>query len=58
MNTAMLNRHTQPVTMSNAWHELNLLVKPGTDLDQRFQAWDVDGEDWIYVNGWLFNVEA
>ena len=35
-----------------------LLVKPGTDFDTRFKAWDRDEQEFIRVNGWLFTIEA
>lgn len=36
---------------------LCLLVKPEADLDGRFRAWDLDENEWIFVNGWLFTFE-
>jgi hypothetical protein len=36
---------------------LHLLIKPDTDLDSTFRAWDTDAQAWIKVNGWLFTVE-
>lgn len=34
-----------------------ILVKPDTDLDDRFKAWDTDSQEFIHINGWLFNFE-
>lgn len=34
-------------------YDLSLMVKPDTDFDSRFKAFDVDAGEWIYVNGWL-----
>jgi hypothetical protein len=33
---------------------LNLMIRPGTDLDDCFKAWDLDEQEFIRVNGWLF----
>lgn len=30
-----------------------ILVKPDTDLDNRFKAWDCDNQEFVYINGWL-----
>ena len=37
-------------------YELFLLVKPDTDYDDTFRAWDTDAQEFIRVNGWLFIV--
>lgn len=34
-----------------------MLIQPGTDLDSRFKAWDVDEGEFIMVNGWLWTFE-
>lgn len=49
--------YTQEVVLANWQAELYLLVKPGTDLGERFKAWDTDNQEFILVNGWLFSVE-
>jgi hypothetical protein len=36
---------------------LYLLIKPDTDLDSTFCAYDTDEQTWIKVNGWLFTFE-
>jgi hypothetical protein len=36
---------------------LYLLIKPDTDLDSTFRAYDTDEQTWIKVNGWLFTFE-
>ena len=36
--------------------DLYLLVKPDTDFDSTFRAWDTDNQEFIRVNGWLFVV--
>jgi hypothetical protein len=56
-NAAVLQGFTREVVASNAAMDLFLLVKPGTDFDDAFRAWDADGQEFIRVNGWLFSVE-
>ena len=35
-------------------YELNLMVKPNTDIDGTFKAWCLDEEEFINVDGGLF----
>lgn len=43
-NVAVLDGYTEEVEMSNGQGlDLFLLVKPGTDLDDTFSAWDIRG---------------
>lgn len=37
--------------------ELFLLVKPNTDLNSTFKAWNTDDQEWVIVEGWLFSFE-
>jgi hypothetical protein len=48
---------TQAVIATCAAVDLSLLVKPGTDFDSRFEAWDTDEQEFLWVNGWLFNMK-
>ena len=36
---------------------LELMIRPDTDLDSTYEAWDCDALELIRVNGWLFSVE-
>jgi hypothetical protein len=56
-NTATLAGYTQEITATSDGCELYLLVKPGTDFDSRFRAWDTDNQEFISVNGWMFTFE-
>jgi hypothetical protein len=56
-NLAVMQGFTEEVTLTGSEHDLYLLIKPCTDLDSRFKAWDTDCQEFIYVNGWLFNRE-
>ena len=56
-NIAVLQGFTEPVLAENSAYSLFLLVKPDTDFDSTFKAWDTDEQEFITVNGWLFVVE-
>lgn len=51
-NNAILAGYTKQVECYARETYLCLLVVPGTDLDSRFKAWDIDAREFIYVNGW------
>lgn len=54
---ATLHGFTREVVADCDQYTLFLLVKPETEFDDRFKAWDMDGQEFIMVNGWLFTVE-
>lgn len=55
-NVAVLDGFTEEVWASNDQGvDLYLLVKPGTDMDDSFKAWDMDAQEYIRVNGWLWS---
>lgn len=56
-NIAVLEGFTREVHATGMEHELFLLVKPGTDLGERFKAWDMDAQEFVHVNGWNFTCE-
>lgn len=49
--------YTMPVIADCSMHTLELLIKPGTDLDSTFVAYDRDENELLTVNGWLFAIE-
>ena len=53
-NAAVLAGYTKEILLSSMEVNLFLLVKPETDLDSSFKAWDTDNQEWIRVNGWNF----
>jgi hypothetical protein len=53
----LLDEYTDSVTVSNAEYDLFLLIKPDTELDGTFVAYDLYAEQFITVNGWLFHIE-
>lgn len=50
--------YTKEVMLTSDEYDLFLLIKPDTDLDDRFKAWDTDEQEFIMVNGWLFTADA
>jgi hypothetical protein len=57
-NVAILAGYTREVTADAGMLSLNLLVIPGTDYDDCFKAWDMDEQEFILVNGWLWTFET
>lgn len=55
-----LDQYTKQVVAygMNVATDLYLLVRPDTDFDSEFLAWDQEDEEFIRVRGWLFNIEA
>lgn len=58
-NVATLKGYTREISGSseNASDDLLLLVKPATDLDSCFLAWDMDVQEFVRVNGWMYHFE-
>lgn len=56
-NIATLSGYTKEIHGYSDQCELFLLVKPDTDLDDSFKAWDMDEQEFIRVHGWLFLFE-
>lgn len=52
-NIAVLDGYTEEVYGEYNGMELHFLVKPDTDLSQRFRAWDMDAQEYVNVNGWV-----
>lgn len=57
-NIAILQGYTKEVLLDGSIYTLNALVKPDADLGDRFKAWDMDEQEFIWVNGWLFDSEV
>lgn len=56
-NIAVLEGFTREVVATSQVVDLFLLVKPDTDFDDVFKAWDMDEQEFIRVNGWLFRFD-
>jgi hypothetical protein len=56
-NVATLRGFTRYVLATSDACDLFLLIKPDTNLDSTFQAYDTDEQTWLNVNGRLFSIE-
>jgi hypothetical protein len=54
---AMPKGFTRHIYAISGEHELDLMVDPNADLDGTFKAWDVEFDEMLSVNGWLFTIE-
>ncbi len=57
-NIAVLEGFVEEIEGEYNGTQLNLLIKPDTDVDGRFKAWDMNMQEFIFVNGWLTVFEA
>lgn len=57
-NVAILRGYTREVEADSAAYTLHLLVMPGQDYDETFKAWDMDEQEFIEVDGWLWSFET
>ena len=48
-----MEHYTQHIIVHGDGITLDLMVKPETDFDDAFKAWDRDAEEYIMVAGWL-----
>lgn len=49
--------YTKLVSIEGGCSGFVALVKPDTDLDDRFKAFDIDNNEWVWVNGWACDIE-
>jgi hypothetical protein len=56
-NAAILEGYTVEVVADASCYCMNLLVKPDTDYDSTFRAWDMDAQEFVTLNGWLWSIE-
>jgi hypothetical protein len=56
-NIAVLQGYTEEVVADNASYTFFLMIKPDTDLDSTFTAWNTDDQEYIRINGWMFSFE-
>lgn len=53
-NVAVLEGYTKELMAECDECALPILVKPDADLDGTFKAWDMDNQEFIRINGWLW----
>lgn len=57
-NAAVLAGFTRSVLLEGEGASFAALIKPDTDLDGTFEAFDTDNQEWLMISGWLLdNVE-
>lgn len=56
-NVAVLDGYTEGYLASCDQADLFILVKPGTDFDSTFKAWDSDNQEYVRINGWLWTFD-
>jgi len=49
--------YTHEVLADCGQHTLSLLVMAGQNYDETFKAWDIDEQEFVFVNGWLWTFE-
>lgn len=54
---ARMSGHTRRIYIEGGCMGGEFLIKPDTDLDDRYRAWGVDWQEWTWVNGWNVLVE-
>jgi len=59
-NTAILAGFTREVMAASGDGSIDcrLFIKPDTDLDDCFKAYDADNCEWLFIKGWLWTFEA
>ncbi len=60
-NEAREQGFTRAVYIEGGCEGFEALIKPDTELDDRFRAFDTDNSEWMNVNGWnclIENLEA
>lgn len=56
-NAAVLAGYTREVFATSSEYDFYLLVKPDYASDDRFRAWDTDQQEYVTLNGWMFDIE-
>lgn len=56
-NAAVMRGYTKAVYIEGGCNGFAALIKPDTDLDDRFRAFDTDNQEWLNVNGWNCLIE-
>ena len=52
-NVAVLAGYTEQYHCSDGTVDLLIMIKPGTDTESRFKAWDCDEQEYLLIKGWL-----
>lgn len=55
-NAATMAGYNTPITADSSAGCLALYIREDADLDGRFRAWDCENQEYIYLNGWLWDI--
>lgn len=55
-NAAVMQGYTRHMMVEGDHGGFAALIKPDTDLDSSFRAFDTDNQEWVTVNGWLCTI--
>jgi len=56
-NVAILQGYTKEIWAECSEYEGPFLVRPDADLDGTFRAWDMDLQEFVRINGWLWFID-
>lgn len=56
MKPVSLAAFTRRISLVNAEFEFSGYVMPEADLSSVFKMWDQDNSEWLFVNGWQFEI--
>lgn len=56
-NEAVMMGYTKHILGDCDQCSIAMLIKPDTDYDSSFKAFDTDNQEWITVHGWLWAFE-
>lgn len=56
-NVAVLDGYTEQYMANAPMFDMFIFVKPGTDFDSSFKAWNSDMQEYITIHGWLWDFE-
>lgn len=54
IESAHAHGYTRKLLLDGDTMTLEVMVKPDADLGDRFAAFDLDNQEMIQINGWLF----
>lgn len=56
MQPASLAAFTRRVFVENEQYSIFGYIRPDADPDGVFKMWDADEKEWLFINGWLFEI--
>lgn len=56
--SAIAKGYTMQCTLDGDYYSFEALMNPDHDLDATFTAWDMDAQEFVRPNGWMFSREV